>query len=244
MEEAAACGSGRDRRRPGHCHPREPRTRPISLRQSAYSSRPRRERPSSWPQTRRAADAGEWHRRSTRASLPSHDGLEPRRRIAPNLLDRELDVSVLNMAWVTDATYIWTMKGSLSLCASLDRCSRCVLGSAMGETNDRRLAIEALCTGPLRAPPRARPGPSLGPAQHVRQRGLRGRSRGGRHGRQHEREGRLLGQRGRGELLRAAERASWSTKRGAPRGRRPPLRSPIAPTTSTTRSGGTPPLGR
>lgn len=73
--------------------------------------------------------------------------------IAPNVLDREFDLSVLNKAWVTDATYIWTLEGWLYLCAILDLCSRRVVGWAMGETNDRHLAIEALrralCSRPV-----------------------------------------------------------------------------------------------
>ena len=64
--------------------------------------------------------------------------------IAPNVLDREFNVSAPNKAWVTDATYIWTLEGWLYVCAILDLCSRRVVGWAMGETNDRHLAIEAL----------------------------------------------------------------------------------------------------
>jgi len=33
--------------------------------------------------------------------------------IAPNVLDREFNVSAPNKAWVTDATYIWTLEGWL-----------------------------------------------------------------------------------------------------------------------------------
>ena len=73
--------------------------------------------------------------------------------IAPNLLNREFDVSAPNKAWVTDATYIWTLEGWLYLCAILDLCSRRVVGWAVGETNDRHLAIEALrravCSRPV-----------------------------------------------------------------------------------------------
>jgi putative transposase len=64
--------------------------------------------------------------------------------IAPNKLQRSFDVALPNVAWVTDATYIWTWEGWLYLAAILDLCSRRVVGWAIGETNDRHLALEAL----------------------------------------------------------------------------------------------------
>jgi putative transposase len=64
--------------------------------------------------------------------------------IAPNVLNREFDVDLLNTAWVTDVTYVWTVQGWLYLAAILDLCSRRVVGWATSAQNDRQLALDAL----------------------------------------------------------------------------------------------------
>ena len=64
--------------------------------------------------------------------------------IAPNILGRKFTVAALNTAWVTDVTYVWTNEGWLYLAAILDLCSRRVVGWAVGPSNDRKLALDAL----------------------------------------------------------------------------------------------------
>jgi len=64
--------------------------------------------------------------------------------IAPNVLERNFDVELPNIAWVTDVTYVWTHEGWLYLAAILDLFSRRVVGWAASANNDRALAISAL----------------------------------------------------------------------------------------------------
>jgi putative transposase len=79
-------------------------------------------------------------KRGFRATTDSRHGLP----VAPNLLMREFDVDAPNTAWVTDITYISTLDGWLYLAAILDLCSRRVIGYAMSDRIDRRLAIDAV----------------------------------------------------------------------------------------------------
>ena len=73
--------------------------------------------------------------------------------IAPNVLERNFDVELPNVAWVTDVTYIWTYEGWLYLAAILDLFSRRVVGWAVSANNDRALALGALARAPAtRAP--------------------------------------------------------------------------------------------
>jgi putative transposase len=73
--------------------------------------------------------------------------------IAPNVLERDFDVALPNVAWVTDVTYIPTHEGWLYLSAILDLCSRRVVGWATSANNDRQLALDALaCATTTRAP--------------------------------------------------------------------------------------------
>jgi transposase InsO family protein len=64
--------------------------------------------------------------------------------IAPNVLDRQFTVETPNTAWVSDITYLWTREGWLYLAVILDLFSRRVVGWAMSERIDRRLALDAL----------------------------------------------------------------------------------------------------
>jgi transposase InsO family protein len=67
--------------------------------------------------------------------------------IAPNLLDRQFDVTgvrVLNQAWVSDITYIPTREGWLYLASVLDLGSRRCVGWAMRATLEAELAVSAL----------------------------------------------------------------------------------------------------
>jgi transposase InsO family protein len=64
--------------------------------------------------------------------------------IAPNVLDRQFTVETPNTAWVSDITYLWTREGWLYLAVILDLFSRRVVGWAMSDQIDRRLALDAL----------------------------------------------------------------------------------------------------
>lgn len=64
--------------------------------------------------------------------------------IAPNVLARNFEVELPNVAWVTDVTYVWTHEGWLYLAVILDLFSRRVVGWSASANNDRALAISAL----------------------------------------------------------------------------------------------------
>lgn len=95
------------------------------------------------------------------ARLMRQDGLQgraPRRRrpmttdsahgdpIAPNLLDRQFDVTGigLNRVWVGDITYVPTQEGWLYLAVVLDLASRRCVGWAMRDRLEAELATSAL----------------------------------------------------------------------------------------------------
>jgi putative transposase len=64
--------------------------------------------------------------------------------IARNIVARRFRVAAPNRVWVTDVTAIWTLQGWLYLAAMLDLYSRRVVGWAISESNDTRLALKAL----------------------------------------------------------------------------------------------------
>ena len=64
--------------------------------------------------------------------------------IAPNLLARDFTAQAINQVWTTDLTYIWTLQGWLYLAVMLDLFSRRVVGWAMSEHIDEKLALCAL----------------------------------------------------------------------------------------------------
>lgn len=64
--------------------------------------------------------------------------------VFPNLLHQDFRREEINRAWVSDFTYIPTQEGWLYLCSILDLCSRRVVGWAVSDTIDRKLAIAAL----------------------------------------------------------------------------------------------------
>lgn len=93
------------------------------------------------------------------ARLMRHDGLVGRARprgkvrttnsqhaygIAPNLLNRQFDVSEVNRVWVSDITFVPTRQGWLYLATVLDLASRRCIGWAMREMADADLALSAL----------------------------------------------------------------------------------------------------
>lgn len=75
--------------------------------------------------------------------------------IAPNLLERDFTASTPNETWVGDVTFIWTREGWLYLAVLVDLYARHVVGWATSETNDTKLALDALTMAvKRRRPPR------------------------------------------------------------------------------------------
>jgi putative transposase len=64
--------------------------------------------------------------------------------VAPNVLNREFDVTEPNAAWVGDITYLWTQEGWLYLAVLLDLYSRKVVGWSLSHHVDSALVQEAL----------------------------------------------------------------------------------------------------
>jgi len=62
---------------------------------------------------------------------------------SPNLLNRNFKVNLPNKVWVSDFTYIWTMKGWLYLCVIIDLYSRKVVGWSVGCKIDTELLLKA-----------------------------------------------------------------------------------------------------
>jgi putative transposase len=63
---------------------------------------------------------------------------------APNVVSRCFQVERPNTIWAGDITYVWTEEGWLYLAVILDLFSRRVVGWAVDDTLDRRLALAAL----------------------------------------------------------------------------------------------------
>ncbi|HRP08197.1 MAG TPA: IS3 family transposase [Gemmatimonadales bacterium] len=82
---------------------------------------------------------------------------DPRKRAAPNRLNRKFAVSELNRVWAADVTYCWTMEGWLYLAVVIDLCSRRVVGWAASDSIDHELVVEAW----NRAVALRQPGPKL-----------------------------------------------------------------------------------
>ena len=66
------------------------------------------------------------------------------KNIAPNLLQRNFSVDVLNKVWVGDITYIWTKEGWLYLSTVIDLCSRRVVGWSLSNRITKELVIDSL----------------------------------------------------------------------------------------------------
>ena len=77
--------------------------------------------------------------------------------VAPNLLDRQFDVSEPNRVWVSDITYIWTVTGWLYLATVMDLFSRRIVGWSMDTSMTSKLVSDAL----LMAIWRRKPGKGL-----------------------------------------------------------------------------------
>lgn len=77
--------------------------------------------------------------------------------VAPNLLNRQFDVSKSNCSWVGDITYIWTSEGWLYLATVMDLFSRQIVGWSLQNRMTKKLVSDAL----LMAIWRRRPLPGL-----------------------------------------------------------------------------------
>jgi transposase InsO family protein len=64
--------------------------------------------------------------------------------IAPNLLNREFAAPAINQRWVTDITYIRTLRGWLYLVVIIDLFSRKVVGWATSRRLTHRFVVEAV----------------------------------------------------------------------------------------------------
>ena len=105
------------------------------------------------------------------ARLMREDGLRARSRrkfkattdsnhrhpVAPNLLNRQFDVSALDTVWLGDITYIPTGEGWLYLAVLMDLASRRIVGWSMSERIKGELTLQALDS----AVQRRRPKPGL-----------------------------------------------------------------------------------
>lgn len=74
--------------------------------------------------------------------------------VAPNLLNREFEVSEPNKIWVTDITYIRTYEGWLFLGVIIDLFSRQVVGWSMGDKINTDLVLSAITMAYWRRKPK------------------------------------------------------------------------------------------
>jgi putative transposase len=74
--------------------------------------------------------------------------------LAPNVLQRQFDVSRPNKAWVTDITYIRTWEGWLYLAVVMDLFSRRIVGWAVGPNIRKELVLDAVLMAVRRRRPK------------------------------------------------------------------------------------------
>lgn len=82
--------------------------------------------------------------RPKRKRLPIDTGVRPEHAIAPNVLDRQFEVTAPNRRWVADFTYVDTSEGWLYVSVVLDLFSRRVVGWAMKSAMTAPLVVDAL----------------------------------------------------------------------------------------------------
>lgn len=75
--------------------------------------------------------------------------------VAPNLLDRNFEVSEPDCVYCADITYVWTAEGWLYLAIVLDLFSRQVVGWSMSNRIKKKLVIDALRMAIWRRSPEA-----------------------------------------------------------------------------------------
>ena len=76
--------------------------------------------------------------------------------VAPNLLNREFEVTEPNRVWVTDITYIRTYEGWLFLGVVIDLFSRQVVGWSMNDRINTELVLNALTMACWRRKPKTK----------------------------------------------------------------------------------------
>ena len=64
--------------------------------------------------------------------------------ISPNLLNREFEVRAANKVWTTDITYVWTLKGWLSVAVVIDWFFRPVVGGSIHDHLRASRCVNAL----------------------------------------------------------------------------------------------------
>ena len=125
--------------------------------------------------------------------------------MAENLVDRNFEALSANRVWVSDITYVATAAGWMYLCTVLDLYSRRVVGWSLSSSVDTELVLAAVAMAVIRRrPPRGLMFHSDRGVQYTSGQfqkiadGLRFHSK-------HEPQGRLLGQRVRGNILQDLE---------------------------------------
>ena len=137
--------------------------------------------------------------------------------LAPNLLARQFTAAAPNRVWLADITYVPTEEGWLYLAVVLDLFARKVVGWAMAQTMPQELTLAALRMAITNWRPDPRLHAPLGPWQPVRRARLSPPAGRARDDLLHEPQGRLLGQRSDGKLLRQPQdRARGTTARSPP----------------------------
>ena len=127
------------------------------------------------------------------------------RPVAPNVLARAFDAAHPNERWSTDITYVWTWEGWLYLAVVLDLFSRARGGLGYPAAPAGRVGARGAAHGAGAPSPGGRLATSLGSGLPVCGRRVSARAARPRDRLLHESEGRLLGQRHHGELLRDAQ---------------------------------------
>ena len=82
--------------------------------------------------------------RVRRRFVPRTTQNDPASPIAPNRLATAPAPTQLNEVWVADITYLPTRAGFVYLAGIMDRCSRRIVGWAVGPTLERELVLRAL----------------------------------------------------------------------------------------------------
>jgi putative transposase len=131
--------------------------------------------------------------------------------LAPNVLQRQFDVSKPNKAWVTDITYIRTWEGWLYLAVVMDLFSRKIDGWAVSPNIRKELILDAV----LMAVRRRRPRKTIIHSDQGSQYGSDGWQRLCRTNHlipSMSRRGKLLGQRRRRIFLQQFEKGTYQEK--------------------------------
>jgi transposase InsO family protein len=70
--------------------------------------------------------------------------VDPTKAVAPNVLDRQFQRERIDEAWVADISYIWTQAGWVYLALIVELCTRGIIGWAVSQNCDTKLALTAL----------------------------------------------------------------------------------------------------